>query len=56
MANITARWAAAIAAAPYFQTSEVPGYENCTTAGAFAAAHSNFGGPVCYNGSIPWQL
>eukprot|EP01047_Picozoa_sp_COSAG01_P013226 COSAG01_NODE_615_length_14818_cov_9.454039_13_plen_69_part_00 len=56
--NVSERWLAAQQRAPYFQTSGSQladfGYTNCTTAGEFAEHHGNFGGPVCYNGTIPW--
>ena len=55
MANLTAQWQALQVAHPYFQTNDTPNYTNCTTTKAFAAAHGNFGGPICYNGSIPFR-
>jgi arylsulfatase A-like enzyme len=55
MANITAQWQALQLAQPYYQTNDTPNFTNCTHSGLFAAAHSGFGGPVCYNGSIPWE-
>lgn len=36
-----------------FQTSEIPGYTNCTTATAFIVAHHGYGGPLCYKGPMP---
>lgn len=46
-----AAWAAVAVKKPWFQTNDTPGYDNCTTVKAFAAAHRNFGGPICSNGS-----
>jgi Na+-translocating ferredoxin:NAD+ oxidoreductase RnfD subunit len=40
--------------APYFQTNDVPGFANCTSVAAFVEAHQGFGGPICYNGSVPF--
>ena len=54
MRNVTSAWLAAQAKAPYFQTNDVPGYPNCTTVAAFVQKHRGFGGPICYNGSIPF--
>ena len=51
LANLTAALTAAVATK--FQTSSIPGYDNCTTTQEFVAAHQGFGGPICYNGSIP---
>eukprot|EP00911_Craspedida_sp_UC1_P001002 UC1_evm1s750 len=41
-------WAAyqkALTEKPPFQTNDTPGYKNCTSAKAYAAAHGNLGGP-----------
>ena len=36
-----------------FQTDSTPGYDNCTDLASYLKAHRGFGGPLCYNGSIP---
>merc|ERR550525_2338288 len=36
-----------------YQTNDIPGFDNCTTIQAYVLAHRGFGGPLCYNGSIP---
>ena len=51
LANLTAALEAAVASK--FQTSSIPGFDNCTTTAEYIAAHRGFGGPICYNGSIP---
>lgn len=53
-AAVAKAWDAEEAAVPYFQTNDTPEFTNCTTAKHYAATHRNFGGPICYNGSIPF--
>jgi hypothetical protein len=52
LARLTAALAAARAS--QFQTDSIPGYDNCTTIDAYVTAHQNFGGPICYNGTMPF--
>jgi arylsulfatase I/J len=48
--------ALAKAVASKFQTNTAPGYDNCTTSNEYITNHRGFGGPLCYNGSIPEGL
>jgi arylsulfatase I/J len=50
------RAALAKAVASQFQTNTAPGYDNCTTNAEYINNHHGFGGPLCYNGSIPGGL
>mmetsp|Transcript_36903 Transcript_36903/g.80960 ORF Transcript_36903/g.80960 Transcript_36903/m.80960 type:complete len:523 (-) Transcript_36903:110-1678(-) len=36
-----------------FQTNEIQGYDNCISLEEYAKRHRGFGGPLCYNGSVP---
>ena len=53
-ASVAKAWDAEEAAVPYFQTNDTPEFTNCTTPAHYAMTHQNFGGPVCYNGTIPF--
>jgi len=39
-----------------FQTSEIPGYDNCTTIEDYAKAHQGFGGPLCHKKASPMAM
>lgn len=41
------------AQATQFQTDSDPGYDNCTDVDTYLKTHRGFGGPLCYNGTIP---
>ncbi len=41
------------AQATQYQTDTIPGYDNCTDPVRYVQTHRGFGGPFCYNGSIP---